>query len=428
MTMNAAPLTFGQLSVWRDVTGLPRERWHEGNLSHGFDLPKPVSRRQLAAAATRLQERHPSLRTLLDTGEPPRQLVQPPQEIAIEDVAVAFGDVVDAEARADELKHVAFDLNVDRPFRVLGVASGAEVDDPDAENIVRVHYILHHVAADGWSIGLLLMDTLVLLGFGGELQPTPPHSLLEEAIEQRTSPAAPARLKAAQKHFRSIYAADATSFLDRDGTRGGLEAAVESSELWVAAHEIASAEKVSLSTLFTAAFADAVSGFCHPGPIRMGLMAGNRLTERWRGHVTSMNQLALMLVTPKPAVELKETFADVGINTMRAYRYGIHDVDQMTVTALGIDKDPAEVKYLCMFNFMDGASGQYADEPSSDGTPVVHWEPVFSHISAGCYLRVYETAEQTIRLRLRTGGLTRETHAGILQGMYARVLAAAAAC
>lgn len=426
MTMTAAPLTFGQLSVWRDITGLPRERWHEGNVSHGFDLPKPVSRRQLAAAATALAERHPSLRTLIDTAEPPRQLVQPAE--IIDDVPVVFGDFVDAEAKADELKHTAFDLNVDRPFRVLAVATGPQIDDPDVENIVRVHYCMHHIAADGWAIGLLLMDTLALLGFGGELQPTPPNTLLEEAVRQRSAPSEAAKLKAAQKHFRSIYQADATTFLDRKAERGGLEAALESEALYVQARRLAAAEKVSLSTLFTAAFADSVSRFCHPGPIRMGLMAGNRLTERWRGHVTSMNQLALMLVSPDPDGDLKDQFADVGISTMRAYRFGLYDVDQMTVPALGIDKDPAEVKYLCMFNFMDGAAAQYRDDPGTDGPPVVHWEPVFSHISAGCYLRVYDTVDQTIRLRLRTGGLTEETHAGILIGMYERILAAADRC
>lgn len=426
MAMTAAPLTFGQLSVWRDLTGLPRERWHEGNLSHGFDLPKPVSRRQLAAAATALQERHPSLRTLLDTGEPPRQLVQPPEPIS--DVEVAFSDVVDGEARADELKHTAFDMRVDRPFRVLGIASGPVVDDRDAENIVRVHFILHHVAADGWSIGLLLMDTLALLGFGGELQPSPPRSLLEEAIDQRTSPSAASKLKATQKHFRAIYEADATTFVDRDAARGGLEAAVESAELLRATQRLAQAEKVSPSTIFTAAFADAISLFCHPGPIRMGLMAGNRLTERWRSHVTSMNQLALLLAHPSPAGPLKDSFADIGIATMRAYRFGVYDVDEMTVPALGIDKDPAEVKYLSLFNYMDMASGEYLEEPVTAGQPEVHWEPVFSHISAGCYLRVYGTVDDTIRLRLRTGGLTKETHAGILLGTYDRVMEAAAAC
>lgn len=424
MTMTTAPLTFGQLSVWRDIDGLPRERWHEGNVSHGFDLPKPVSRRQLAAIATTLAQRHPSLRTLIDPTEPPRQLVQPAE--VIEDVPVVFGDLEDAEARADELKHTAFDLSRDRPFRILAVATGPEIDDPDAENINRVYYCLHHIAADGWSIGLLLMDTFALLG-QGELQPSPPHTLLEEAVRQRSSPAEAARVKAAQKHFRAIYAADATSFLDRDAGRGGLEAAIESPVLYQQARRLAEAEKVSLSTLFTAAFADAVSRYCRPGPIRMGLMAGNRLTERWRAHVTSMNQLALMLVSPDPSGPLVDQFADVGINTMRAYRFGHYDVDQMTVPALGLDKDPAEVKYLCMFNFMDGASGQYFDEPSGT-TPEVHWEPVFSHISAGCYLRVYDTVDQTIRLRLRTGGLTEATHVGILTGMYERIVDAATQC
>jgi len=426
MSCPSGPLTFGQMSVWRDIAGLPRTRWHEGNLSHSFDLPGPVSRRQLAAALTALQQRHPSLRTVYDTGEPPRQIVLPAQDIT--DVEVVFADVADFATRADELKHTAFDLAVDRPFRVAAMAIGPVVDDPDAANITRLCFCLHHMAADGWSIGLMLMDTMVLLGFGGELQPTPPRSLLEEAREQRDSPASAARTRAAQKHYRDIYAADATSFLDREASRGGRESALESQRLREAAHRLAAAEKVSLSTLFTAAFVNSVSQHCHPGPIRVGLMAGNRLTERWRSHVTSMNQLALMLVQPRPDEELAELFADIGVATMRAYRHGIHDVDQMTVSALGLDKDPAAVKFLCMFNFMDGAAVDYRDQDvdgQEPAEPVVHPEPVFSQISAGCYLRVYETTEQTVRLRLRTGGLTDQTHTSILTGVYHRVLAAA---
>ena len=52
------------------------------------------------------------------------------------------------------------------------------------------------------------------------------------------------------------------------------------------------------------------------------------------------------------------------------------------------------------------------------------WEPVYNNVRAG-YLRVYNTTAGTVRLRLRAGGLSRETVAGILLGIHQRVLAAA---
>jgi hypothetical protein len=56
--LSEAPLTFGQLSVWRDIDRLPRARWQEANMSNTFGFPEPVSRRRLCQALTRLQAKH----------------------------------------------------------------------------------------------------------------------------------------------------------------------------------------------------------------------------------------------------------------------------------------------------------------------------------------------------------------------------------
>ena len=423
--VGTAPLTFGQMSVWRDIATLPRERWQEANIFHSFDFPKPVSRRRLCQVLTELDAKHESLRTVYETEDPvrPRQRLLAPRPVT--EVEVVYAETDDVEARTEQMHRRPFDLRVDRPVRVLGIAAGPPTEDADQPNLTGMVFCWHHIACDGWSVGLLVREVLALLGFGGEPQPVPASSLRQVAEEQRTSAFWRTKLKSTQRHFRAVYEADAASFLDRDPERGGLQAAIESAPLYAATQALVAEHNVSLSTVFTAAFADALSRYCGPGPIRMGLMTSNRFTERWRPYVTSMNQLIPILIDGDPDGSFVERLRGVGVTAMRAYRLGMFDVDQVTPAALGLDLQPSEVKSLCMLNVMDFAPVEFAAEPTEDGLPELHWEPVFSNISAGCYLRVYDTAASTVRLRLRTGGLTEDTVRGILHGIYQRVLAAA---
>jgi len=39
------------MSVWRDIAGLPRARWQEANIFHGFEFPKPVAEDRYCVAA-----------------------------------------------------------------------------------------------------------------------------------------------------------------------------------------------------------------------------------------------------------------------------------------------------------------------------------------------------------------------------------------
>jgi Condensation domain len=420
-----APLTFGQMSVWRDIAGLPQERWQEANIFHRFDFPKPVSRRQLCQVLTELDAKHESLRTVYDIDDPaePRQRLLPPQPVT--EVEVVYSETGDVEARIERMHRRSFDLRTDRPVRALAIASGQPTDDVDQPNLTGMVFCWHHIACDGWSVGLLVMDVLALLGFGGEPQPVPATSLREVAVEQRTSSFWRTKLKSTQRHFRMVYEAETASFRDRDPERGGVQAALESAPLYTATQALVAEHNVSVSTVFTAAFADALRPHCGPGPIRMGLMTGNRFTERWRPYVTSMNQLIPILIDGDPDADFVDGLSGVGVTAMRAYRLGMFDVDQVTPAALGLDLQPSDVKALCMLNVMNFAPPEFDAEPSDGELPELHWEPVFSNISAGCYLRVFHTTASTVRLRLRTGGLTEDTVRGILLGIHQRVLAAA---
>src|SRR4051794_15515453 len=106
----SGPLTFGQMSVWRDIDSLPRERWQEANLSFRFDFPKPVSRRRLCEVLSELEAKHESLRTVYVLEDPrwPLQRPLPPQPVT--EVEVVYADSEDVDARTELLLRRPFDL------------------------------------------------------------------------------------------------------------------------------------------------------------------------------------------------------------------------------------------------------------------------------------------------------------------------------
>jgi hypothetical protein len=409
------PLTYGQLSAWRDACRLSRGRWHEANIFHTFDLPRPVTSEQLRQALDQLTAKHESLRTVYDLTDPavPRQRVLPVEPIgtALTTIPLSSGR---AAALQTELRERPFDLSTDRPFRVLALAHGAE--------ITRISFCLHHIACDGWSLGLLVMDLLALLGLDGEPLSPAPKSLIEVADEQRTATFWQTKLRASQRHFQSVHQSEATSFRNRDPAAGVLQVAVESRELRTAAEQLAASHRVSIASVFTTAFLDAVATLCHPGPVRIGLMSSNRFLERWRNQVTTMNQLVPMIANTDPALDFDQRLAQIQVSTMRAYRLGLFDVDAVTPRALGLALDPAKVRPLCIFNIVNGADVEYPDQETQNSDPELHWEKAFNLTAAGCNLRAQLTFGGTVRLRLRTGELSPDITSAILLATYRQVI------
>jgi hypothetical protein len=414
------PLTYGQLSAWRDAGRLSRARWHEANVFHTFDLPGSVTLLQLRPALDQLTAKHESLRTVYDVTDPavPRQRVLPVEPIGTALTAIPLGSRR-AAALQTELRERPFDLSTDRPFRVLALTQGTEIR--------RISFCLHHIACDGWSLGLLVMDLLALLGLDGEPLPPAPTSLIEVADEQRTAAIWQTKLRASQRHFQSVYQSEATSFRDRDPAAGVLQVAVESRRLRIAAEQLAASHKVSIASVFTTAFLGAVAALCNPGPVRIGLMSSNRFLERWRNQVTTMNQLVPMIAETDPARDFGERLAQIQVSTMRAYRLGLFDVDAVTPQALGLALDPAQVRPVCIFNIVNGADVEYPDPETQNSEPELHWEKAFNLVAAGCNLRAQLTFGGTVRLRLRTGELSADTTSAILLATYRQVVQHAAA-
>ncbi|WP_329049236.1 amino acid adenylation domain-containing protein [Streptomyces violaceus] len=148
------PLSFAQRSLW--LTGQLEGRSASYNIPLAMRLSGVLDRAALAAALRDLVERHESLRTVVGRHEgEPCQLI-----LDTDDVGELLTDATPTTTGArgetepavllDEFATYEFDLTKQAPLRAWLCETG-----PD-EHLLAL--VVHHIAADGWSMGVLLRD------------------------------------------------------------------------------------------------------------------------------------------------------------------------------------------------------------------------------------------------------------------------------
>lgn len=410
-----APLTFGQLGVWRDIEELPRSRWHEPNWVSRVTVPTGVSVPDIRAALDRLAERHGGLRTTYDVSDPkhPTQSLRKLEELPLDFEVVTAESAQAIEEIAISLRGQPFDLRSERPYRAL------LVEAPAARTLLLSK---HHMVADAWSSDLLNAE-LTAMFTGNDAELPPPSENLCLLAREQYSAAWQRRREAAEQHMRRVLSTPAAHFRETDPAHGHLLAYYESARLYTVANQLARECQVSLSTVVSSAYARAVSQFCTDHPVRLGLVASNRFGERWAGLVVSLNQLVPIPVEPGEDCMQQPRLAAMQEQSLRAYRLGMHDVDAVRPVNLGLPAD-TDATLTCMYNIVTPwVSEQLA--PIEDGeVPTITWRPVFNPLGPICYLLVGESTTQTLTLYLRTHGLGKATTAQLLQMTHAVVLEA----
>ncbi|MEO6500497.1 MAG: condensation domain-containing protein [Jatrophihabitantaceae bacterium] len=391
-----APLTFGQMSLWRDIDALPRSRWQETNWVFEVDVPTGVSEDTIRQALERMTERHAGLRTVYDVSDPanPAQLVRSRTELPLEFETVTLASAEAVTAAAAELKARPFDLRTERPFRAL--LAGA----PGCRTLLISK---HHIAVDAWSMGLLADELTAMFTGDEQALPPPSEDLCALAREQRSA-TWQRRREASERHFRRMLDTPAARFRGLDDAHGAVQGYFESARLYADAGRVAREAHVSLSTVLISAYALAISELCTDLPIRFGLMASNRFGERWAGLITSMNQLVSIPLEPDADCLQQSALEAVQAQSLRAYRLALHDVDAMRPERLGLPADTDRTP-TCMYNMVTPWVSEQSS-PIQDGeVPEISWEPAFSTLGPRCYLRACETTTGTLLLVLRTNGL-----------------------
>ncbi|MCQ8214641.1 amino acid adenylation domain-containing protein [Burkholderia pseudomallei] len=150
-------LSLAQQRLWflTQLEGVS-EAYH---MSGAVRLDGPLNREVLQRALNRIVMRHEALRTCFarEEGEP-IQVIQPHA-----DLTVSYHDLREAEQSEQRAKDLSqahasapFDLSRDLPVRVLLLQLA------DEAHVVQV--VMHHIASDGWSVGVFLQELSVLYG------------------------------------------------------------------------------------------------------------------------------------------------------------------------------------------------------------------------------------------------------------------------
>ena len=143
------PLSFGQQRLWFLHQMEPESPVYQ--TSRAWRLAGPLRPERLEAALRDLVGRHEILRTRYHklAGEPVQSVSRELPDLPLVDLGGLPEDPREAEARrlADATFRRPFDLAADLPLRALLVRLGSEEH--------RFLLGLHHIAVDGWSMGIL---------------------------------------------------------------------------------------------------------------------------------------------------------------------------------------------------------------------------------------------------------------------------------
>lgn len=375
-----APLTFGQLSVWRDVEDLPADRAHEANVADVWTVPSDVPVHRIVTAFEGLTQRHEGLRIRYDVGPHGLRMILPdrvdgaPVQVLREDAERTLEAVVDAELST------AVNLSIGPGWRAAVVAG------PESTAVV---VLSHHITTDAWATKLIRKDFHCLLAEPQQaLDPVP--GLLDWAQEQRA--ATEQRLRQRAKvlaYFEKIVAADeALAAVKEDEQSPAVQATLLSCELRDAAAQIAAAARTSIGSVVLAAAIRAFAGHLGVDRLAVDIMASNRTSKLSRLLLTSMNQWAPALFERLASYPLTEAAVIVQHTTLDASRHGEYDVDELRQLRHDVLGSTAKASALAV-NFVPEPPMSPVNT-AGDRERVMITRPFTVLYAQPCYIKIYD--------------------------------------
>jgi len=401
-------LTFGQVSLWRDIEHLSTDRWHEANLVRSWQLRPAVSADALHAAVVLLAERHEGLRTRFNFRTEQQNVslrVEPP----LTDLTVL------TEPARDAFAYRPFDLEHEIGWRI-----GFAVT-PTSTTVVAV---VHHLIADGYGLGILQSDLTELARGGNVATGVGPLELL--AAE--TSTVGDRRAKAAIVHWESA--------LDRLGNRGSLP---QPSKVPLCHVELMTGlsrasltarlpEHVSLMALILAAFVEEVSGepaSASGDELFVRMMISNRTSPERRRAITTMNEWVAAIVPSGRGAAGTETAPAIAMAVRVGLRHGIYSVDRLAEVLRERGLTTTDMDNTLSYNYVDVEHERF--ESPSRPSGVITVDDVGITIGPRAYLRALLGADLLLSLRVPNTSPSRAWAERVLTGMRSRLGAVDAA-
>ncbi|MFG3309795.1 condensation domain-containing protein [Streptomyces wuyuanensis] len=342
-----APLTFGQLSLWRSIEDLPASRLNVATLARVWKLPPGCTEVDIQNALFVLVERHEILRTrFLRTG--PRGIEQ---EIWSAD-PVQIETVEAPESAEDEASNIVLGLRA-QPFEIDQRKLWRAVAVSKSGVSTHLVFCAHHMVVDGTSLDILENElTLALRGEPFEdIAPTCREIAAEEGSDSWST-----RRSAAVDYWRRTMSAAPSIVAPPIDEAPVVWGSLQSAPALAAATRFASDRDVSLHSVILAAFCRTLSRHTGRSRFLLGLIAGNRNDSKSRSLVSSLNQIIPLIVEMNPSEEFSELACRIHWQTLKAYRHARFDVDDVAEVGRSSGWDGTGDSFEYIFNFMPGAS------------------------------------------------------------------------
>lgn len=428
--MDHAPLSYGQLSVWRDIRDLPQTRWHEANNGIRWTLPEGIDVDHEAAirALGDVYRRHPALRTRYSLKDKlaPEQYVLPPD-------ASDGPDPTPLECAPDKAGAV-LEQDLTRPFDLERESSWRTRVLTHLGRPFEVQCVKHHIAADAWGANIVETDFRASLRGerGSAAQDGPAPGPIDLALWQRSAERSAQRTATAE-YWRRMLGLEATQLpgaADAVAPEEILHYSIRSERALRGAQTLAERLDVLTSSAVLAAYLRCVADVLQEPRIVAQIMSANRHLRRLRDVVTSTNQWVVMAAQLAPSAptaacaDLAAQVQPVHDAALRAYRHGMYDVDEIDRVSREIRGDTDGTYPTCAFNYVrqEGISALMPEDPRSLDEPV--WSRPLHGIGHPCYLRAFDEGGRALALGLRTKGVPRDVARKILEGTHALLVSA----
>ncbi|GAB1690787.1 condensation domain-containing protein [Krasilnikovia sp. M28-CT-15] len=358
----SSPLTFGQLSVLRDLQDLPAETWWQTYLCKSVALRPGTTLSDVTAALSVVSRRHDSLRTYFVGSEDEMVAVTVPSGLPPVEV-IEMPDATEHELASTALQNCRNPFQWDREFAwraFIFTASGS---------LRELVLVLDHMLVDGTGLRQLLAELRALLRGddeeGRQLLASAPRQPRELAAAQG-SELWSARRRAIDQYWDRLLDLPPHVFPWPTGQKnaGRVGGVLSSARTRAALGQVANRLSVTPQSIMLALTAIALAATLDQENVALSLLANNRYDPKWRHLVSSMNQITPVAVAVGRTDESFESFARrVHVAGLNAYRHGSYNVDDIAEKVRNVRG--SELTFDVYFNFMAFDVPRHSEAPLS---------------------------------------------------------------